>query len=245
MSSKSLVVLPSYNEALNIVQVTQAILAANPQATVCVVDDSSPDGTAELVRSAISDTPSWRERVHLIVRAKKDGRGGAVRDGFSWGLSQLEAFDAFVEMDCDFSHEPSAIAEGLALLTAGNEVVIGARYPNGKIIGWPLRRRAFSFAANLLARSLLSWSVADFTNGFRFYSPRAVQALIARPQQHKGYIYLSESLSYLLRDGFRVASFPITFKNRDRGVSNTTPREILHALRGIVLIGISHRRQSS
>ncbi|MET0791834.1 MAG: glycosyltransferase [Polyangiaceae bacterium] len=242
---KTLVVLPSYNEALNIVQVTQAILDANAQASVCIVDDSSPDGTADLLRTAIGDKPAWRDRVHLIVRAKKDGRGGAVRDGFSWGLSQAEPFAAFVEMDCDFSHEPSAIPEGLALLEAGNDVVIGARYPNGTIIGWPARWRAFSFAANLLARSLLSWSVADFTNGFRFYSPRAVQVLISKPQQHKGYIYLSESLSYLLNAGFRVASFPITFKNRDRGVSNTTASEILHALRGIVLIGISHHRRSS
>jgi dolichol-phosphate mannosyltransferase len=243
VSSNVLVVLPSYNEALNIIQVTQAILDANPQVTVCVVDDSSPDHTADLVRTAIDGNPSWQERVHLIVRAKKDGRGGAVRDGFSWGLAQAKDFAAFVEMDCDFSHEPSAIAEGLALL-ADNDVAIGARYPDGTIVGWPLQRRAFSFAANLLARSLLSWSIADFTNGFRFYSPRAVQVLINRPQRHKGYIYLSESLSYLLSDGLRVASFPTVFRNRDRGVSNTTPREIWHALRGIVAIGIAHRFRS-
>jgi dolichol-phosphate mannosyltransferase len=239
---KPLVVLPSYNEVLNIVQVTQAILDCLPSATVCIVDDSSPDGTAEAVQNALRDQLSWQERVHLIVRAKKDGRGGAVRDGFSWGLSSSRGFDAFVEMDCDFSHEPSAIAEGLALLVAGNDVAIGARYPNGTIIGWPLQRRVFSFAANSLARSLLSWSIADFTNGFRFYSLRAVRVLIDKPQRHKGYIYLSESLSYLLRAGMRVASFPIVFKNRDRGVSNTTFKEIYSALFGIVSIGLDHHR---
>jgi len=102
-----------------------------------------------------------------------------------------------------FSHEPGAVPIGLQLLAAGNEVVIGARYPDGIIIGWPASRRVFSFLANGLARLLISWSIPDYTNGFRFYSPRAVDVLLRHAQQHKGYIYLSESLSVLLNAGLK------------------------------------------
>lgn len=239
---RSLVVLPSYNESENIVSLIGALLDSNKACRVCVVDDSSPDGTSNIVSDAIEKTPGWKKRVHLITRSKKDGRGGAVRDGFAWGLQSGDSFEAFIEMDCDFSHEPQAVQTGLSLLQQGNDVVIGARYPGGTIIGWPKRRRAFSFLANQLARRLIEPSVSDYTNGFRFYSPRAAKVLIARPQKHKGYIYLSESLSYLLREGMSVASFPIVFKNRERGVSNTSLKEISNALKGIFSIALEHRR---
>lgn len=238
---KLLVVLPSYNERDNLVSLIQAILDGAADTSVCVVDDSSPDGTAQLVEAAIRDRPGWADRVELIVRAKKDGRGGAVRDGLRRGAASSHRFEAYVEMDCDFSHEPSAIPEGLRLLEQGFDVVIGARYPDGEILGWPLGRRVFSFCANTLARALIEWSVADYTNGFRFYSPRAVEVLLAHEQRHKGYIYLSESLTYLLSAGMKVGAFPIRFKNRERGVSNTSFREIRSALTGIFTIATRYR----
>jgi dolichol-phosphate mannosyltransferase len=237
---KTLIALPSYNERGNLVDLIQAVLDPDPERRVCVVDDSSPDGTGQCVKDAIAARPGWPDRVHLIERSKKDGRGGAVRAAFAYGLEQGH-FGAFVEMDCDFSHEPRAIAEGLALLDAGNDVAIGARYPDGTIVGWPLQRRVFSFFANALARGLIDRSVHDYTNGFRFYRPRAVQAMLAIEQRHKGYIYLSETLSILLRGGFKIASFPTFFKNRERGVSNTSLREIRSALTGIFSIALQHR----
>jgi dolichol-phosphate mannosyltransferase len=238
---KTLVVLPSYNERDNILAMIQAILDGQPDARVTVVDDSSPDGTAREVETAIASRAGWSDRVDLVVRAKKDGRGGAVREGFRRGAASGQPFEAYVEMDCDFSHEPTALPEGLRLLAAGNDVVIGARYPRGEIIGWPRSRRLFSFFANTLARGLIDWSIADYTNGFRFYSPRAVDVLLQHEQRHKGYIYLSESLSHLLRAGMKVAAFPIRFKNRERGVSNTSLREIRSALTGIFSIAVQHR----
>lgn len=240
---KTLVVLPSYNEALNIVQLIEQIVASDRDYDVCVVDDSSPDGTAALVGEAKQQRPTWHERVTLIVRSKKDGRGGAVRAGFAWGVEQAR-YQAFVEMDCDFSHDPVALPQGLGLLTNGYDVVIGARYPNGTIIGWPASRRVLSFCANLLAKTLIDRSIADYTNGYRFYTPAAVAELMKHEQQHKGYIYLSEMLSHLLRAGYKVAAFPIVFRNRDRGVSNTTLNEVLASLRGIVGIAWNHRSGS-
>src|SRR5438128_1546892 len=98
---RALIVLPSYNERENIAALIGALLANDPDHRVCVVDDSSPDGTSRLVADAIERTSGWKDRVHLITRAKKDGRGGAVRDGFVWGLESGTGPEAFVEMDCD------------------------------------------------------------------------------------------------------------------------------------------------
>jgi dolichol-phosphate mannosyltransferase len=236
---KTLIVIPSYNESQNIRAMVQAILAVDSEYHVCVVDDSSPDGTHDIVRSQMRCQAEWEHRVHLIQRDKKDGRGGAVRDGFLWGLKCAD-FEAFVEMDCDFSHDPNAIPTGLQLLVEGCDVAIGARYPNGVIVGWPRSRRIFSFFANFLARLLIEWSVPDYTNGFRFYTQSAVGLLALSRQRYKGYIYLSESLSQLLRAGLRVGHFPIRFINRQRGVSNTNLREISSALKGIFTIAWQH-----
>jgi len=233
---KALIVLPSYNEKENIVQLIQAILALDPGYAVCVVDDNSPDGTAEVIRQFQQNTlpPADQGRVHLIVRAKKDGRGGAVRTGLEWGLGLPadQIPDAFVEMDCDFSHPPADLPRGLALLQDA-DVAMGCRYPDGVVVGWPASRRVFSFCANLLARALISWRIADYTNGYRFYSRRAAALTCQAPQRHKGYIYLSETIVEFLKARMTIRCFPIRFVNRQRGVSNTGLREIRSALFGL------------
>lgn len=238
--SRTLVVLPSYNEKDNIVSLIKALLALGNGFSVCVVDDSSPDGTSTIVKNEILER-GWGERVHLITRTKKDGRGGAVRTGLRWGRDSGKGFTAYIEMDCDFSHEPKAIATGLALLQSGGDVVLGCRYPDGKIEGWPLSRHVLSFCANLLARVLIDWRIPDYTNGFRFYSPKALELLLRLEQKHEGYIYLSESLSQLLRSNMKILTFPIFFRNRVRGESNTNFAEVSRAFLGIFSIAWEHR----
>ncbi len=240
---KTLVVLPSFNEITNIRELTDAILKIDADIDVCVVDDSSPDGTADLVLDLIDNEAMWEGRVHLIVREGKGGRGGAVRDGFGWGIS-VGGFDAFVEMDCDHSHDPSEMPDGLWLLEQGSDVVIGARYPDGEIIGWPMFRRVFSRIANYLARGLLEWSVTDYTNGYRFYTPRSAAALVDSPQQHTGFIYLSESLARLMRSGATVTTFPITFRERSGGKSSAGLGEVARALSGLFGIAWWYRVSS-
>lgn len=238
---KVLVVLPSYNEKENIVALTDALLGLGQGYAVVIVDDSSPDGTSKIVADAIREK-GWQERVHLITRSKKDGRGGAVRAGFQWGQDSNRGFQAYIEMDCDFSHQPTAIPTGIALLEGGADVALGSRYPNGQIEGWPMKRHILSFFANTLARTLIERKIHDYTNGFRFYTVRAVAEMLRHTQQHKGYIYLSESLSQLLRAGMKIESFPIFFKNRERGVSNTSFAEVKSAFTGIFSIAREHRR---
>lgn len=240
---KVLVVLPSYNEKDNIVAMAETLLGLGAGFSVCIVDDSSPDGTSKIVADAIR-TKGWEKRVHLITRSKKDGRGGAVRAGFKWGHDSKQGFQAYVEMDCDFSHQPTAIPTGIERLEKGADVVLGSRYPDGQIEGWPIQRRVFSFFANTLARTLIERKIHDYTNGFRFYTVRAVEEMLRHEQKHKGYIYLSESLSQLLRAGMKIESFPIYFKNRERGVSNTSLAEVKNALFGIFQIAREHRSGS-
>jgi len=235
----TLVVLPTHNERLNVVELTDAILDLDSANDVCVVDDASPDGTADCVREAAAARPRWREHVFLIVRDRKEGRGGAVREGFAWGMARGR-YDAFVEMDCDFSHQPAAIPQGVALLEQGYDVVIGSRYPDGTVIDFPASRRLLSLLANKLARLLIDRSIADYTTGFRFYRPAVVRELLGYPQRHRGYIYLSETLSHLLRANHKIGAFPIRYRNRERGMSNASPGEIWSSLHGLVSIAYAH-----
>jgi dolichol-phosphate mannosyltransferase len=237
---KVIVALPSYNECQTIREVTNQILNLDWDIEVCIVDDSSPDGTSNLVRKESVENHTWKERVHLIVRTGKEGRGAAVRAAMEWANNREELYDAFVEMDCDLSHQPAAIKDGLRLLEEGYDVVLGCRYPDGVVEGWPIRRRVFSRLANLLARLLIDWSIPDYTNGFRFYKSDVIGTLLNHKPLHSGYIYLSETLSCILKEGFRIGTFPIYFKNREKGKSNTDLREIINSLMGIFAVAVRH-----
>lgn len=237
----ALVVIPTYNESADVVRMIDAVLATEIAPDALVVDDSSPDGTSEIVASAIVERTGWNGHVKLLTREGKSGRGGAVREGFQHGLNDSQRYSTLIEMDCDFSHDPKDLATGVNLLAKGWDVAIGARYPNGQIVGWPLRRRVFSRIANLLARSLIEWSIPDYTNGFRFYSRRAASVLVNSPQLHTGYIYLSEALALCLRSGMTATSFPVVFRNRERGQSNTDLAEIGAAVRGLLEVARWYR----
>ena len=233
---KKLIILPSYNEKDNIILLIQDIININKNYFVCVVDDNSPDGTLHEIKNFLKELDfEDQKRIHLIVREQKDGRGSAVRVGIEWGLQSNNNFGSFVEMDCDFSHSPSDIEKGLKLLKEA-DVVIGSRYPNGKIIGWSMNRKVVSYLSNILIRALLSWNVYDYTNGFRFYSRRAAEIMCQIPQRHKGYIYLSETLAILMKNLLVIESFPITFINRRKGKSNTNMKEVLSSINGIFSI---------
>lgn len=232
---KTLVVLPSYNESDNIIKIINKILFQSKDNYVVVVDDNSSDNTAEIVKNFININ-EYNNRIHLIKRNNKLGRGSAVLEGFKWGYSNYKNIDIFIEMDCDFSHSPKEIYKGKELIKK-YDFIIGARYPNGKIINWSLNRKIFSFISNQLIRILIDRRIADYTNGFRFYSKKTVEYLLNKQFMSSGYICLSEIAAILLKANFSSASFSITFKNRVRGKSNVNLKEIINSF--ILIIKIS------
>jgi dolichol-phosphate mannosyltransferase len=230
---KTVVIVPTYNEADNAVAIVEALLATSVAPDIVVVDDSSPDGTSKILAAAIAESAEWMSKVTLVTREGKGGRGGAVREGLMRGLQSDSAYEVFVEMDCDFSHDPADLSKAVAMVRDGSDVVIGARYPDGQIIGWPLARRVFSRLANTVARAMIVWSIPDYTNGFRAYGRQASETILAEPQRHTGYIYLSEALVVCIVAGMKIDSFPIVFRNRERGESSTDLHEISSAAAGI------------
>ncbi len=218
-----LVVIPTYNEALNLPLLVPRIRAVEPEADVLVVDDGSPDGTARVAREL---------GVRVLERATKAGRGGAVMAGLREGLAQ-GGYEAFLEMDADLSHQPEELPRFYAA-RSGADMVVGSRYlADARIEGWSWRRRVWSRMSNRLIRLVLGVPLSDFTNGYRLYSPRAVAHLAAAPLRETGYITLSEWAYALHAAGLRLAEVPTVFINRRLGTSNMSAGEALDAMRGL------------
>ncbi|KAA1394452.1 polyprenol monophosphomannose synthase [Aeromicrobium ginsengisoli] len=209
----TLVVIPTYDEALGIEATLDAVLASAPDADVLVVDDSSPDGTALLVQTH----PSYGQRIFLLSREDKDGLGGAYRAGFAWAL--VRAYDVIVQMDADLSHPPSRIPALVAALDTA-DVAIGSRYvPGGGVRHWTLRRRAISRAGNTYVRTVLGLDVHDATAGFRAFRRDALLRLGALDSESNGYAFQIENTWRASRIGLTTTEVPITFTDRTVGES--------------------------
>jgi len=226
---RALVVLPTYNEAENVLQISSEVLATDPAVEVLVVDDSSPDGTGDLVRGALPTEP----RIHLLERPGKLGLGTAYLAGFRYGLD--EGYDRVFTMDCDGSHNPKYLPGMLAAMDSC-DVVIGSRYvKGGGILNWPAHRRALSAFANFYARTLLRLPVRDCTAGFRGYSRRVLETVEPFAIRASGYSFLEEMAWRVARCGFRIVEIPIVFEQRRAGASKIDSSEIylaaLHVLK--------------
>jgi dolichol-phosphate mannosyltransferase len=220
-----LVVIPTYNEALNLPHLVPRLRAVTPDADILVVDDGSPDGTASVAREL---------GVEVLERSKKSGRGGAVLAGLRAGLER-QGYDGYLEIDADLSHQPEELPRFLEAAASGADMVVGSRYlPGAGIEGWSWRRRAWSRMSNRLIRLALGVPLSDFTNGYRLYSPRAVEHLATTPLRETGYITLSEWAYALHIAGMRLAEVPTVFINRRLGTSNMSAGEALNALRGLI-----------
>jgi dolichol-phosphate mannosyltransferase len=218
------VVIPTYNEKDNIERLISALRAVDKTLRIIVVDDASPDGTSAEVE---------RLGATLIRRAGKQGRGSAVLAGFHEGLKDPAA-KAFVEMDADFSHDPNELAGTVKALDHADLVVRSRYLPGSRIVNWPPARKVFSKLANVFARALLGIPLSDYTNGYRAYSRKAVEALEFEKIVPAGYITLSATALALHEKGFKIAQLPSVFVNRRRGESNLTAREIASAFTGLL-----------
>lgn len=229
--ARFLIVIPTFNERENIVQLIDRILELYAQADVFVVDDSSKDGTADAVREA---QKRYGDRLQLLVRSGKNGRGSAVLEGLK--KAQEGSYTYAMEMDADFSHRPEEIALFLPLMER-YDCVIGSRYlPGSEIREWGWKRTIFSRWANRYARCILRMPLSDYTNGFRCYTRKALAAIEPSKIDAKGYVVLSEVAYQLHKKGIQFGEVPTLFVNRRRGTSNLGFHEINEALFSVLRI---------
>jgi dolichol-phosphate mannosyltransferase len=220
-----LVVLPTYNEAVNIATVLERVRQALPEASVLVVDDNSPDGTGDIVEKSAAAL----DQISLLRRDTKAGLGSAYRDGFRWGLAR--GFDVLVEMDSDLSHDPDALGSVVAPLADSYELSIGSRYvPGGSIPDWTLARRLLSRGGNLYADLLLGLGVKDATAGYRAYAATLLRRIDLDSVRADSYGFQIEMTYRALQADACVTEVPIRFVDRALGTSKMSTYTVAEAL---------------
>lgn len=207
-----------------------AIFSLETEFHILIVDDASPDGTAELVRQVMPQHPG---RIFLEERSGKLGLGTAYIHGFKWALAA--GYDHIFEMDCDFSHDPKDLERLLGACTVGGaDLSVGSRYVRGgKVKNWPLSRIMLSYFASVYVRMILFIGIADTTAGFMCYSRKVLEAIDLDAIHFKGYAFQIEMKYAAKRKGFRVKEVPITFIDRVQGESKMTSGIIKEALWGV------------
>ena len=231
MKDKSLIIIPTYNEAENIEDVINKILSLQNNNFILVVDDNSPDGTSNIVENLKKDNT---DKLFLITREKKDGLGSAYKVGFRWALKQ--DFSYIFEMDADLSHNPNEI-ENLKRLLINNEcdVAIGSRYLEGvSVVNWPLSRIFLSYFANIYVRLITCLPVRDSTSGFVGYSNKALSSLDINKIKFNGYAFQIEMKFKLWKKKFRLKEHQIIFVNREFGDSKMNKNIIFEAIIGVI-----------
>jgi glycosyltransferase involved in cell wall biosynthesis len=214
---RPLIVTPTYQEAENIGEFLRRVRAAMPDADILVVDDNSPDGTADVAEQ----TGRELGRVEVLRRPKKIGLGDAYRAGFSVGVER--GYDVLVQIDADLSHDPSALPSMFAELDRGADAVIGSRYvPGGSIPHWPWHRRALSKWGNRYTSVVLGMPIHDATSGYRAYRTDILKKIDFATTRAKGYGFQMETAYRVQRAGGKIVEVPISFTDRVRGQSKLT-----------------------
>jgi dolichol-phosphate mannosyltransferase len=220
---QSLIIIPTYNEADNVSKIIPEVLAQNEGFHVLIVDDSSPDGTAMLVK----DMQKTQSRIHLIERPGKMGLGTAYVAGFKYALSH--GFDFVFEMDADFSHDPKMLSKLLEKIEE-YDLIIGSRYVSGvNVVNWPLRRLILSYSANLYTRVITGLPVKDATAGFKCYRRAVLETFNLDSIKSNGYSFQIETNYLAWKHGFRLFEVPIVFTDRREGVSKMSKHIIYEA----------------
>ncbi|MGV0744732.1 polyprenol monophosphomannose synthase [Mycolicibacterium sp. XJ870] len=236
-SERTLVIIPTYNERENLPLIVGRVHVACPEVHILIVDDGSPDGTGELADElALADA----DRVHVMHRSSKAGLGAAYLAGFEWGLGR--GYSVLVEMDADGSHAPEELRRLLDAVDAGADLVIGSRYVSGGTVrNWPWRRLALSKTANTYSRFLLGVGIHDITAGYRAYRREVLEKIDLAAVDSKGYCFQIDLTWRAINNGFRVVEVPITFTERELGVSKMSGSNIREAMFKVAEWGIRGR----
>jgi len=233
--AETVVLVPTYNESASLPRLLERIAAATPEVDVLVIDDGSPDGTADIAERLAAEDP----RISVLRRTRKDGLGPAYRAGYAVALERGYRF--VVQMDADGSHPPETLPQLLALAAAvpGADLVIGSRWvAGGRTVDWSARRERLSRAANGYARWILRLPVADLTAGYRVYRAQALRGLDLASARSHGYYFQVEMTVRVVDAGGSVAEVPIVFAEREAGASKMTFGIILEAMVAVTALGL-------
>ncbi|NYJ74658.1 polyprenol monophosphomannose synthase [Allobranchiibius huperziae] len=230
-----LVLVPTYNELESLPTILARLREAVPDADILILDDASPDGTGELA----DELAAHDSHVQVMHRVAKEGLGAAYLAGFAWGLER--GYDALVEIDADGSHPPSVLPKMLQA-AARADVVIGSRWvPGGSVRNWPRQREALSRGANLYTRLLLGMQVRDATAGYRVYRADALRRLRLEDVASAGYCFQIDLTWRAAQAGMRIVEIPITFVEREVGVSKMSSDIMRESLVNITSWGLHYR----
>ena len=248
-----LVVIPTYNEIENIEAIIRKVFSLPDAFDVLVVDDGSPDGTAQRVRDlqdefpAVSSVPAYSRRLHLLERRGKLGLGTAYIDGFKWALSR--GYQYLFEMDADFSHNPEDLIKLYDACAGDNpnragvpraDVAVGSRYIKGvNVVNWPMGRVLMSYFAGVYVRFITGMSIMDPTAGFVCYRASVLEVILHNPIKFVGYAFQIEMKFTCWKYGYRITEVPIIFTDRTRGVSKMSSKIFKEAVFGVLQMKIS------
>lgn len=230
MAENILIIIPTFNESENILQIISSVFRHVPKCNVLVVDDNSPDGTSGVVRKIINQN---KERLFIIDRKCKLGLGAAYIEGFNWALKNK--YDFIFEMDADLSHDPVYISEMVNILKDSSDVVVGSRYIGGvNVVNWPLTRILLSYSASLYVRIITGMPIKDPTAGFVGYKRRVLEKIQLDKIQFVGYAFQIEMKYKSWIQGFKITEYPIIFKNRINGKSKMDQSIFWEAIIGVI-----------
>ena len=230
---KKLVIIPTYKERENASNILKAIFDLNQDFHVLIIDDNSPDGTAEIVKNIQSENA---DRLFLIERSGKLGLGTAYITGFQWALAH--DYDFIFEMDADFSHDPHDLNRlFLACTEGGADMSVGSRYVSGgDLENWPLSRKIISMGGAIYSRSITWIPVQDPTAGFVCYRKKVLETMNLSEIKSVGYAFQIEMKFATWKLGFKIKEVPIVFKDRELGSSKMTKGIIQEGIKGVLTL---------
>ncbi|WP_138432851.1 polyprenol monophosphomannose synthase [Winogradskyella algicola] len=229
--SDALVIIPTYNEIENIEAILKAVFSQDKSFHVLVVDDNSPDGTADKVKSIQQD---YITQLHLLQRERKSGLGAAYISGFKWALQSNYKF--IFEMDADFSHNPDDLIKLYdACAVNGADIAVGSRYVKGiTVVNWPLSRILLSYGASRYVRLITGMKVKDSTAGFICYKRKVLESINLNKVKFVGYAFQIEMKFKAYKKGFKIVEIPVIFKDRIKGKSKMSGSIISEAIFGVI-----------
>lgn len=227
-------IIPTYNERENIRSIIDAVFALPKDFDVLIVDDNSPDGTAQIVQHMQVGYNAAEPRLHLLQRAGKQGLGTAYISGFKWALEK--GYEFILEMDADFSHDPKDLVNlYLSCSEHGSDVSIGSRYATGvNVVNWPIGRVLISYFASSYVRLITNMPIRDTTAGFVCYRRKVLETIPLHEIKFVGYAFQIEMKFIAWKFGFKLAEVPIIFTDRTRGESKMSPGIFKEAFFGVL-----------